>query len=170
MDNFSKINKFRQFLNSVEDVGRITTIIAMTGLVFIQVVLRLIFKWSSPAMEEAARFIMIWSIFIGAIVTTRENSHIRMGGLFREGIAKQWFELLSTLVCFIFILFFTKWAYDFSVYSLEKSMQSIVLRMPLIYVHACFFICSIFIAFHFALHLLEQSLDLKTHYTEKQKP
>ena len=121
-------------------------------------------------MEEAARFIMIWSIFIGAIVTTRENSHIRMGGLFKEGIVKQWFELLSTLVCFVFIVFFTKWAYDFAVYSLEKSMQSIVLRLPLIYVHACFFICGLFITFHFALHLLEQSFNLKTHYREKQKP
>jgi len=169
MDSFSKINRIRQFLSSAEDVGRITTIIVMTGLVFVQVVLRIVFKWSSPALEEAARFIMIWSIFIGAIVTTRENSHIRMGGFFKKGVAKQWFELLSTLVCFIFILFFTKWAYDFSVYSLEKSMQSIVLRLPLIYVHVSFFICSVFITLHFALHLLEQSLDLKNHNWEKQK-
>ncbi len=169
MDNFSKIDKFRQFLSTAEDIGRITTIIVMTTLVFIQVLLRLAFKWSSPALEEAARFIMIWSIFIGAIVTTRENSHIRMGGLFKKGLAKKWFELLSTLICFVFILFFTKWAYDFAVYSLEKSMQSIVLRLPLIYVHACFFICSLFITFHFALHLLEQFLDLKIHYTENQK-
>ena len=167
MDNFSKIHHIRHFLSTAEDIGRVMTIIVMTGLVFIQVVLRMVFKWSSPSFEEAARFIMIWSIFIGAIVTTRENSHIRMGGFFKKGVAKKWFELISTLTCFIFIIFFTKWAYGFAVYSLDKSMQSIVLRLPLIYVHACFFICGLFITFHFALHLLEQAHDLKIHYQGK---
>jgi TRAP-type C4-dicarboxylate transport system permease small subunit len=169
MDKSSRIHKIRHFLSTAEDIGRVLTIIVMTGLVFIQVLLRLMFKWSSPSLEEAARFIMIWSIFIGAIVTTRENSHIRMGGLFKKGVAKKWFEFMSTLVCFVFIIFFTKWAYGFAIYSIEKSMQSIVLRMPLIYVHACFFICSLFITFHFALHLLEQFFDLKILYLERKK-
>ncbi len=55
----------------------------MTVIIFVQVVARIFFKWSSPAMEEAARFIMIWSIFIGAVVSTREDSHICMGGFAR---------------------------------------------------------------------------------------
>lgn len=161
-----KIERIRSFLSFGEDIGRIVTIVAMTGLVFIQVVMRLVFKWSSPSLEEAARFIMIWSIFVGAVVTTRENSHIRMGGLFKKGIAKLWFELISTMTCFVFILIFGCWAYQFAGMSIEKSMQSIVLRMPLIYVHACFFICSLFIAFHFSLHLLEQVIRIRKHYKE----
>ena len=61
----------------------------MTGLVFYQVAARIIFKWSSPALEESARFIMIWSIFIGAVVTSREDAHIKMGGIFRSGAGRR---------------------------------------------------------------------------------
>lgn len=168
MVQFPIINKIRRFLSVGEDIGRILTIVAMTVLVFIQVLLRLVFKWSSPSLEEAARFIMIWSIFIGAVVTTREHSHICMGGFFKKTIAKLWFELVSTIVCFLFICIFTKWSYGFAVYSLGKSMHSIVLRMPLIYVHSCFFICSIFILFHFGLHMLENVLSLKEYYNKRR--
>ena len=166
MVQFPVIDKIRRFLSAGEDICRILTIITMTALVFIQVLLRLVFKWSSPSLEEAARFIMIWSIFIGAVVTTREHSHICMGGIFKKKIAKLWFELVSTLVCFLFICIFTKWSYDFAAYSLDKSMHSIVLRMPLIYVHSCFFICSVFISFHFGLHLLDHVLSLKLYYNK----
>jgi len=148
----------------VEDTGRIVAIVAMTGLVFYQVVARLVFKWSSPALEEAARFIMIWSIFIGAVVTTRENSHIRMGGLFKGSHGKIWFEFVSNLVTFCFLCIFVVWSYEFAAYSLQKGMNSIVLGVPLIVVHICFLVTGILMAVHALVHLINQTRHIFKFY------
>ena len=156
--------RIMRWIHVIEDIGRITSIVLMTGLVALQVIFRIFFEWSSPAWEEAARFIMIWSIFIGAIVTTRENGHIKMGGIFNSGAGKKWFDVLEKCVCIGFMIIFVVWSWEFAVYSIEKSMQSIVLRVPLIVVHICFLVCSLFIVFHFMVHLGKHVQDLIAFY------
>lgn len=149
-------NRILRWLYYAEDAGRIVTIVAMTGLVFYQVVARIFFKWSSPALEESARFIMIWSIFIGAVVTTREDSHIRMGGLLRGPRGEMWFELASKLVTLGFLCVFVVWSYEFAAYSLRKGMNSIVLGVPLAVVHVCFLVTGVLMAIHALVHLIGQ--------------
>ena len=144
------------WLNKVEDTARILTIVSMTGLVFYQVAARIIFKWSSPALEEAARFIMIWSIFIIAVVTSREDGHIQMGGIFRSGAGRRLFEAASKIITLAFLIVFIVWSYRFAAYSLEKDMNSIVLGVPLIVVHACFFVTGLLMAFHTLIHLIDR--------------
>ncbi|WP_022668626.1 TRAP transporter small permease [Desulfospira joergensenii] len=141
----------------IENNARIVTIVAMTAIVFIQVVARLIFKWSSPAMEEAARFIMIWSIFIGAVVSTREDNHIRMAGFARTPRGIALFNVLSKLVTFLFLCVFVKWSLDYALYSLKKEMNSIVLGVPMIVVHACFLVTGLLMSLHTFLHLVRQT-------------
>jgi len=158
------VNKVARFLTVTEDIGRIVTIVSMTALVFLQVMLRVFFRWSSPAWEEAARFIMIWSIFIGTIVTTREDRHIRMKGFFGSGSKQLWFELIAKIVCFLFLCVFVKWSYEFAVHSIEKSMRSIVLGMPLIIVHSCFFLCGMFTALHFLIHVINRARKISSYY------
>ena len=149
-------NKVLRWLYFAEDAGRIVTIVAMTGLVFYQVVARIFFHWSSPAMEEAARFIMIWSIFIGAVVTTREDSHIKMGGIFKGPHGELWFEFVSKIISLIFLCVFVAWSYEFAAYSLRKGMSSIVLGVPLVVVHVCFLVTGVLMTFHTLVHLIDQ--------------
>ena len=163
------IHTLGKWIRTVEDAGRILTIISMTTLVFIQVVARIFFKWSSPAMEEAARFIMIWSIFIGAVVTTREDSHIKMGGIFRGTTGTLWFELLSKLVAFAFLCIFVVWSYDYTAYSLKKGMNSIVLGVPLVVVHCCFLVTGVLMAGHTLVHLIQRIGAVAVHHRRKRR-
>lgn len=149
-------NTFMAWLYRIEDLGRIITIVSMTAVVFVQVVARIAFQWSSPAMEEAARFIMIWSIFIGAVVTTREDGHIKMGGIFRRRRQKEWFELVSKLVSFLFLLIFIRLSYDYTAHSLARNMNSIVLGVPLVVVHSCFLVTGVLMAFHTLVLLIDR--------------
>ena len=149
-------NKILRWLYLAEDTGRIVTIVAMTALVFYQVMARIFFKWSSPALEEAARFIMIWSIFIGAVVTTREDGHIMMGGLFKGPQGEMWFEFVSKTVALIFLCVFVVWSYEFASHSLRKGMSSIVLGMPLVVVHICFLVTGALMTLHTLIHLINQ--------------
>ncbi len=144
-------------LKFVEDNGRIVTIIAMTAIIFVQVVARVFFKWSSPAMEEAARFIMIWSIFIGAVVSTREDSHICMGGFARTPKAQVFFNVFSKLITFLFLCVFVKWSYDYAFHSYTRKMNSIVLNVPLIVVHSCFLVTGTLMSLHTFIHLIKQT-------------
>jgi len=156
-------------LHRAEDGARIVTIVAMTLLVFIQVVARIFFKWSSPAMEEAARFIMIWSIFIGAVVTTREDSHIRMGGIFRGETGRLWFALFEKAVTLFFLCVFVSWAYDFVHHSIRRGMNSIVLGVPLVVVHSCFLVTGVLMVFHTLVHLLRQIGNVRSFYRARQE-
>ena len=152
------------WLHRVEDVGRIVTIVAMTAIVFYQVVARIVFKWSSPALEEAARFIMIWSIFIGAVVTTREDGHIKMGGFVRTEKGRLHFELISKIITFAFLCVFVKWSFDYAVYSWIKGMNSIVLGVPLVVVHVCFVVTGTLMAFHTLIHLIDRVRKVRDYY------
>ena len=167
MDHKRILKGIWRWLYILEDVGRVGTIVSMTAIIFVQVMLRIFFNMSSPAWEEAARFLMIWSIFIGAIVTTREDGHIRMGGIFRSKRSLLIFDIVSKVLCFGFMCIFVKWSYEYAMYSVQKSMQSIVLRMPLIYVHIVFFVCGIFIALHFLIHLINRIGELSTFSKER---
>jgi len=167
MSGKKMIKTISRFFYIAEDAGRIGTIIAMTVIVFTQVLLRISFNISSPAWEETARFLMIWSIFIGAIVTTREDGHIKMGGVFRSKKNLLAFDIVSKLLCIAFMCIFIKWSYEFAVYSVAKSMQSIVLRMPLIFVHISFFVCGIFIALHFVIHLINRIREFVRYNKER---
>ncbi len=159
-----RIDRILRALYIAEDVGRIATILAMTILVFIQVMARIFFKWSSPAMEEAARFIMIWSIFIGAVVTTREDSHIRMGGFFRGRKAKLWFELVAKAAALFFLCVFVSWSYDFVQHSIRRGMNSIVLQVPMVVVHSCFLVTGILMVFHTVVHFIGQIRSIFAFY------
>ena len=99
---------------------------------------------------------MIWSIFIGAVVTTREDSHIKMGGVFKGPAGTVWFELITKVVTFLFLCVFVIWSFEFAAYSLRKGMNSIVLGVPLVVVHVCFFVTGVLMAFHSLVHLINR--------------
>ena len=99
---------------------------------------------------------MIWSIFIGAVVTTREDGHIKMGGFVRTQKGKLVFDLISKLVTLAFLCVFVKWSYEFAVYSWQKGMNSIVLGVPLVVVHVCFLVTGTLMVFHTLVHLINR--------------
>jgi TRAP-type C4-dicarboxylate transport system permease small subunit len=160
----SHLNKGLRF---IEDNGRIFTIITMTAIVFIQVVMRIFFKWSSPAMEEAARFIMIWSIFIGAVVTTRQDGHICMGGIVRSDKGKAVFNVISKVITLAFLCVFFIWSYEYALHSYSKKMSSIVLDVPLIVVHSCFLVTGGLMVIHTLMHLVNHVKTLAHVFKEK---
>jgi C4-dicarboxylate transporter DctQ subunit len=54
------------------------SIMTITVIIFIDVLLRYIFKNSLNWSEELTRYIMVWMTFIGASLCVRENIHVTM--------------------------------------------------------------------------------------------
>ena len=66
------------------------------------------------------------------------------------------FEAASKIITLAFLIVFIVWSYRFAAYSLKKDMNSIVLGVPLIVVHACFFVTGLLMAFHTLIHLIDR--------------
>lgn len=67
-----------RFLNNIEDyVCRLLLTLFVT-LLFVQVVLRTVFGWGLPWIEELSRFAFVWFAFLGAAHAAKLNAHNRV--------------------------------------------------------------------------------------------
>ena len=65
--------------------GKILVGAIMTGtafVLFVNVVLRYVFHYGISWAEEVTRYIMLWTVFIGAAVISREGTHVSMEAFF----------------------------------------------------------------------------------------
>lgn len=174
MNDFSHVRTFGEklwhWLCYSEDILRIVAILGMTILVFISIMLRLILCWASPAWDEIARYIMIWSIMAGAIVTSREDEHIKMGFLktiLRSERQQLTHEFITTVVTLLFLIFFTVWSYQYLTFSVERNLRSIVTNIPMAPVHASFLIGVSLSLLHFFIHTIRKGMNLSTYLRRK---
>lgn len=79
METFFRFNRSVMFCGKVL-VGAI--MIAATSLLFINVVLRYVFASGIVWAEEMTRYTMLWTVFVGAGVVTREGTHVSMEAFF----------------------------------------------------------------------------------------
>jgi TRAP-type C4-dicarboxylate transport system permease small subunit len=52
--------------------------VVLTVSVFLQVLIRFVFKYPLPWTEEIARIAFVYCIFVGATIAVRENSHLHV--------------------------------------------------------------------------------------------
>jgi TRAP-type C4-dicarboxylate transport system permease small subunit len=150
-------------LTAMEDFLRISAILVMTLLVFISIFLRIVFTWASPAWDEIARYIMIWSIMAGAIVTSREDEHIKMGfvsAILREQKKLKIHDFIVTIITFIFFVCFAVWSYNYMVFSMQRNLRSIVTNIPMFPVHASFFVGAALSVLHYIIHVIRKGYSL----------
>lgn len=69
------MGRLNKSLNQIEECLAVTTLLGASLLIFIQVVLRYLFNESIFWSEEAARYLIIWCIFIGSSIAVREKAH-----------------------------------------------------------------------------------------------
>ena len=80
-----------------------------TASVFLQVLIRFVFKYPLPWTEEVSRIAFVYTIFIGATIAVREKAHLNIDFLLvvlPPQIA-QAMKLLGTLLVAVFLGFVT---------------------------------------------------------------
>jgi len=160
-----------RWLCTAEDGLRIISIVAMTLLVFIAIMLRLIMNWASPAWDEIARYIMIWSIMAGAIVTSREDEHIKMGfltNILRTERQLLMHDFIISVITLLFLCVFAVWSYNYLIFSIQRGLRSIVTNIPMAPVYASFVIGIGFSVLHFVMHVIKKGQRL-WNYLESEE-
>jgi C4-dicarboxylate transporter DctQ subunit len=79
LENFFRFNQ-RVMLGGKILVGAIMTFSAF--LLFVNVVLRYVFHYGMSWAEEVTRYILLWTVFVGAGVISREGAHVSMEALY----------------------------------------------------------------------------------------
>jgi len=71
------MDKINKCLNWVS----IISITMMLFIIFLQVIFRYVFHNSLTFSEELARYLFVWTVFLGSAVVARDNGHIIVGVL-----------------------------------------------------------------------------------------
>ncbi|SES28051.1 TRAP-type C4-dicarboxylate transport system, small permease component [Salipaludibacillus aurantiacus] len=104
--------------NVIKMFGYLETIIKVTiacialvmfVLVFLNVVLRYLFSSGITWSSEVARYLLIWLIFLGAVLAFKENAHLNVDVLFKkfnQKTKKVVYILSSFLMLFVILMIF----------------------------------------------------------------
>ncbi|HWT77805.1 MAG TPA: TRAP transporter small permease [Candidatus Acidoferrum sp.] len=81
----------------------------LTLSVFLQVLIRFVFKYPLPWTEEVSRIAFVYSIFVGAAIAVREKAHLNVDFVLvvlPQGLARA-IKLLGTALVGIFLAYMT---------------------------------------------------------------
>ncbi len=126
---------FTSAIGKVIEVSIVLLLVGMTGMVFLNVVLRYGFNSGLVMSEELSRFFFVWLTFIGAVLAFAEHGHlgvetmVRMFGR-RGRIICMFLSNLLILLC-VAVLFWGSWLQA----PINATMRSPVAGMPLAYVY-----------------------------------
>ncbi len=72
------VKKIEKVVNKFFTLFMTFSLSAMVILVFINAVMRYVFKSSIPVSEEYARFFFMWTTFFGVIAAFKDKNHVRV--------------------------------------------------------------------------------------------
>ncbi len=75
------MEKFKKFINNLEDNISVGILMVILVILTIQVVGRFVFKHSFSWSEELARYLFIWLSYLTACVAVYTNTHIKIDSL-----------------------------------------------------------------------------------------
>ncbi len=123
----------------------------MTVILFVQVVLRYVFAESLFWAEEAARYSMVWLIFLGSVIAAWQGAHTRIG-FFVDKLPpapRRYVEAGVSLLCAL-TAGVIAW-YGITVINVAMLSKSPAMRLPLGYVFSAAPICCAGLAVIFAI-------------------
>lgn len=123
---------------NLEPVLLVVSSIAMTAIVFIQVVMRYVFNSAFPWAEEIARYLFIWIIYLGISYSCRTRRHVRVTFVinrFNE-TARRVIILFGDLLFFIYCLFIVIYGVRLNINTHKLQQYAMSIRLPLVFLYS----------------------------------
>ena len=126
-----------KILSSITEKILFVLLTAMTLIVFAQVLFRYLFQTPLYWSEEAARYIMIWIVFLGASIGIRKGSHLGFTW-FVEKSSSKIRRVCASIAHLGLLAFALNITYYGTIITLQNTEQlSPGLQMPVAFVYAC---------------------------------
>lgn len=133
--------KIAHAYNCLEEYLLIGSLVFNVLLVFMQVIMRTMFKNSLSWSEELSRYIFIWQIWLGTSIALKENEHINVTLLYTLIKNETFHRVLDTIadgIWFVFCIFLFFNGKDLVLSMVERNSRSSGLGVPLAFVYSIF--------------------------------
>ena len=128
------MGKASRYLGHIENVTAVFFLIATTGVLFINVILRYFFQAGFSWAEEFIRYGMIWVTFIGASICVREKAHVAMR-LVVDGVesktVRRIYEIGLLMISALFCLIAVAWGIDQIGFLQQTGQVSSSMQIPM---------------------------------------
>lgn len=130
--------KFYNGINKVEKVLVAIVTVLLVAVVFLQVVNRTIIKATIAWPEEAARYLMVWQVFLVSVIAFRTGANCCIDVLINRfhGKAKVVLTCFSNIVCLVFAVVLILGALEVIQTQIEFNQTSTALRINMAFVYA----------------------------------
>lgn len=156
--------KFFSFFDSLmENVG-IWLILFMTSIIFFQVIARYGFNYAFSWPEEIARYLFIWTSYIGIAMVMGRNLHLRVT-IIHNYISKRMQKCVDIFCMIINMIFFsisTYLGFSITMDIMDMEQMSVSIPIPVWIVWAGIPICFILTALQTIRVILNIVHELKT--------
>lgn len=128
--------KILSLLNRAEEILSSSCLVVMTGLIAFQVITRYAFQYSFDWSEELARYLFIWSIYVGCSFATKEDRHLEVtilrtiaGGKFAKPVT-----LISQALTVVFCLACGWWGFEMVLFLASTGQNTPALEIKIYWV------------------------------------
>ena len=141
---------------------------AMSIILFVQVVFRFVLHASLPWSEEASRYLLVWTAFIGGAYGVRRGAHIGIEAFAlllpkkAQKVLNLFVLIVSTVVCVVIL----KYGIDIVSTQLAKGQLSPAMRIPMGYMYAAIPVGMVFFIIR---HIEEIILEIKNFNKVEEK-
>jgi TRAP-type C4-dicarboxylate transport system permease small subunit len=143
--------------HGLQDWAAFGLMLAVTFLVFVQVILRYVLHHPLMGIEELLLFPTIWLYFLGGAIASRERNHIecRVLTMYVRGTSLHLANALKTAISLGVAVWLTYWAYEYFRYALRVGKESDMLYIPLVLGESALFIGLLLMSAYTAHELLD---------------
>lgn len=113
------------------------TLIAVTFVLFINIVLRFFFSANTTWAEEFVRYAIIWITFIGSAICFRKGRHVGID-LLVEALhpkASKILQVIINVLSIIFMVFLAKYGIDLVIFSMNTGQVAAALPIKTFWVY-----------------------------------
>ena len=128
----------KKIWDHLEEYVLVWSLMFSVFLIFLQVVMRYVFRNSLSWSEELARYVFLWQIWLGASFAVKEHRHLRIEMIVEKlhGRNRQFFELFVLLVWFGFSVFLALKGSVLSMLLFKRGQVSPAMRIPMGFAYA----------------------------------
>ena len=128
---FRYLEKAHIYITKILNTFCISLVSALTLLIFLQVILRYVFKSPFSWAEEITGFLFKWIILLGAVLAFNEGSHFRVDFLVKK-LNKKMLSIWNYVIKSLLILFLIIISYQSLILTIiSKNQISPVLEIPM---------------------------------------
>ncbi|HSL62446.1 MAG TPA: TRAP transporter small permease [Desulfotignum sp.] len=154
------MQRFFSFINRVENITLVWTILVLAAIGFVQVIARYLFSHSFTWFEELGRYLGVFVAFLGASIGVRTGSHFTMD-LVVSQMKHPWQGLVRALTnCLAAGFFFTvtwhSWKLVLRMYGYETTSPTMQIPMYIAYLPIPVF--SVVIGIRFLIQAFRQGM------------